>query len=45
VAPQLLVSEKSPALGPVTWTLEMFKVAVPMFVKVSVWTALAVPTT
>lgn len=36
VEPQVLVSEKSLALGPVTWTLEMFKVAVPTFVRVSV---------
>jgi hypothetical protein len=34
--PQLLVEEKSPALGPVTWMLERVKVTLPAFVNVAV---------
>jgi hypothetical protein len=33
--PQVLVKVKSPALGPVTWMLEMLKVALPEFVNVA----------
>lgn len=42
--PQLLVEEKSPALGPVTWMLERDKVALPAFVNVAVSVVLMVPT-
>jgi hypothetical protein len=33
--PQVLVEEKSLAFGPVTWMLEMLKVALPRFVNVA----------
>jgi hypothetical protein len=33
--PQVLVEAKSPPLGPVTWMLEMLKVALPEFVNVA----------
>jgi hypothetical protein len=33
--PQVSVKVKSPALGPVTWMLEMLKAALPVFVNVA----------
>jgi hypothetical protein len=42
--PHVLLSTKSAAWGPVTTTLAIFRVALPLLVKVSLWGALAVPT-
>ena len=42
--PHVLVRTKSAAWGPVTTTLAIFKVALPLLVKVAVWGALIVPT-
>ncbi|HMC60699.1 MAG TPA: hypothetical protein VKJ01_16030 [Candidatus Solibacter sp.] len=43
-AGQVLVSEKSPAFVPVTATLVMVNVALPVFVRVALITALLAPT-
>jgi len=40
----VFVRTKSAALGPVTTTLEIFKVALPLLVKVMLWAVLVVPT-
>jgi hypothetical protein len=42
--PHVLLSTKSVAWGPVTATLAIFRVALPLLVKVRLWGELAVPT-
>ena len=41
--PQVFVCAKSPELVPVRERLEMARVTIPVFVRVRVWTGLAVP--
>jgi len=42
--PQVLVAAKSPELPPVTWMLEMVRLAFPVLVRVTAWAALVDPT-